>query len=1122
MSQDQGQIYAQAAQTASDEELLKYMQADTVEADQQQAKVEPRLVRGLPASVERTPPGETTPRVGAKPTGAGGIVNTAASVVGDIATGIGESPGAVVGGAIGAAHELADSIDSAGAWVAETAANAVGDTATAKNIADARAKGETALASWIPEAAPSKSVTGNVIQGISQFVTGFVAGGRVLKAAGMIGREASLGSVFLKSAFSDAFAFDPAQQRLSNLVESAPELKNPVTEFLASKPGDSESLGRFKNALEGLGVGGAMQLAFTQAMKGMRALRELRPPPPTPEQIARQVREGVAPLGNAEGAPVTVRTLARDSAPPSGLVGAGPAKSGDEVFINFARIESADDVKSVIQKAANIYKGDIVEAQRGVQSFEATKQLADDMGMTVDELISRPRGSNGARTPFTAEEALAARRIYTASGQKLLELAQKAAGPNAGQIDLFNFRKMMAVHYAIQSEVIGARTETARALSSWKIGAGAGETQLRAIQAAMEGQGADTARMANELARLQAAGATQGAIAQYVRKSAFGTFTQGVREVVVNGFLSNPLTHIVNTVSNTGTFFLSVAERRVAAGISRVTGSDAVASGEAGAMLFGAIEGQNDAWRLAAKTLRTGETTDLLGKVDQPRVSAIASMRNDAFGKSVNAIGTVVRVPTLLMSTADQYFKAINYRAELYSTATRQAAAEGLSGRAFGQRVAEIVANPPEGLRIDAADAALYNTFNNKMGWFGQSLMRLRESGGALNPSWIIATFIRTPVNIARFAFERTPLAPLVGQWRAAIAEGGASRDIALARVALGTMITGTAQQLVSSGIVTGAPPSDPNEAALWQREGRQKYSLKVGDTWFSYNRMDPFGMTMGFAADIQQALKRGEVAPSDVDEWQEVLAAGVAAISDTAMDKTFMSGYANFVEMLNDPRRYATKEINSIVTGFVPFSAGVGAASRLYDPTQRDAKTPLDSIMARIPGMAERIIPRRDLWGAPITDENNVYNAFSPARAVREAPEPIDAELDRLRVYPDGIGWKTSINGVQFDFSENPRALDAYRELAGNGWKHPAWGMGLKDFLNATVSGNGALSGVYRIYTDGEQGGKAAFIRKWIADYREGAARALLNDPKFVDFKSQWEETRAADQQARQRVSLH
>lgn len=1123
-SEDAAVEYAAGMEAVREDEMLDGA-LDAYEQEQgvQEAKVSPKFQTKPTATAAKPKQGE--PPVGPAVTGGMDALTGVASVAGDIAVGFAESPGAILRGVAGGADELLESIDSASAWVAINGARYLGDEEGAKVLEGQSERGElVALGGLIDTPQASSSVTGNIIQGIAQFATGFVAGGKALKAAGLIGKGGGITAAFAKGAFADAFAFDPAQQRLSNLIESNPQLQNPVTEFLASKPGDSEAMGRFKNALEGMGIGGAIQGAFVMGLKGLRAYKAMNPPPPTPAQIQAQVTQGLAPIGNPSAPAMTVRKTATDGVTPEALTGYVNigAKGDQSVFINMARIETADDVKDILQKSANLFKEEVGEAQRGVQSFEETAKLADDLGMSVEELLSRPRGPNNARTPFTAEEALAARKLYTASGEKLMELAQKAASPTAGPMDLFNFRKAMSVHHAIQAEVIGARTETARALSSWRIGAGSSAEQLRMIEQSLDNAGADSVALAKQLVTLQATGATPGAINKFVRQSMFGNVGEGLREVYVNGLLSGPSTHIVNAMGNFGTLALSAVERRVGAAVSRnATQSDAIASGEAGAMLWGMLAGQKDALRLAWKTLRTGQTEDVLGKVDAPRPSAIGSTRNDAFGVAVNAIGTVIRIPSLLMSSADQYFKAVNYRASLHALAYRQATSEGLTGPAFGKRINDILNNPPDSVKIESADAALYNTFNNKMGWFGQKIMGLREAGGPLVPIWLVATFIRTPVNIARYAFERTPLAPLVGQWRADFAAGGARRDMALARVATGTMIMGIAQQMVDEESVTGSVPKDANEAALWKRLGRQPYSVKVGDTWYSYNRADPFGMIMGFAADIQQTLRQGEVSPKDVDEWQEVMAAGISAVSMTALEKSFMRSYSDFNEMMSDPKRYAPNQINSILSSFVPFTSLMGAATRLGDATQRDARTPLDAIYAKIPGLADRVIPKRNLWGEAAVDKHGVLNVFNPMRASTETGSVIDMEMERLQVFPEGIGWKSSIDGVAIDFDNAPIALDEYRRLAGNGWKHPAWGLGLKDFLDQVVTGQHPMGQIYKLYSDGDQGGKAGFIRKAIQEYREGAGQALLNDPAFKDFRRYYDEEKAIQRQAKQKITL-
>src|SRR5690242_4615201 len=169
---------------------------------------------------------------------------------------------------------------------------------------------------------------------------------------------------------------------------------------------------------------------------------------------------------------------------------------------------------------------------------------------------------------------------------------------------------------------------------------------------------------------------------------------------------------------------------------------------------------------------------------------------------------------------------------ELHAQAFRQARSEGLEDAALDQRVAAIVADPPPNIRLAAADAALYNTFSNPNGAFGQALLKMRNGGGALNPLPLVLPFVRTPVNVARYTFERTPLAPLVGQWRADIAAGGARRDLALARASTVTAMLMTAFDLADQGILSGAgvyPKSDQAKRETRQPLGGQAGSVKVG-----------------------------------------------------------------------------------------------------------------------------------------------------------------------------------------------------------------------------------------------------------------------------------------------------
>ena len=93
----------------------------------------------------------------------------------------------------------------------------------------------------------SKTTAGSLVEGISQFATGFVP---IFGAAGKIGALAKAGKItqgVVAGAVTDFAAFKGQEDRLSNLIQQFPELQNPVTEFLAHDANESEVEGRLKS-----------------------------------------------------------------------------------------------------------------------------------------------------------------------------------------------------------------------------------------------------------------------------------------------------------------------------------------------------------------------------------------------------------------------------------------------------------------------------------------------------------------------------------------------------------------------------------------------------------------------------------------------------------------------------------------------------------------------------------------------------------------------------------------------------------------------------------------------------------------------------------------------------------
>ncbi len=141
----------------------------------------------------------------------------------------------------------------------------------------------------------SQTIGGSLVEGVTQFLLPFGALAKGATAVSKLGAASKLGraakpfttvnkkgktklnwkGVLAAESASDFVAFEAHEQRLSNLIQTHPNLKNPISEFLAAKDTDGELEGRFKNTLEGLGLTGVAG-SLIQAVKLVKLNRQDR------------------------------------------------------------------------------------------------------------------------------------------------------------------------------------------------------------------------------------------------------------------------------------------------------------------------------------------------------------------------------------------------------------------------------------------------------------------------------------------------------------------------------------------------------------------------------------------------------------------------------------------------------------------------------------------------------------------------------------------------------------------------------------------------------------------------------------------------------------------------------
>ena len=809
-----------------------------------------------------------------------------------------------------------------------------------------------------------------------------------------------------------------------------------------------------------------------------------------------------------------------------------PASKEPGIYVNFARINGPDDVKNAMGQLADAFKDNINQARRGVQTFEDTKLGADAVN-AWDTLMSRRVGE-----PLNAEQSLAARQLWATSASKTYDLANAAVATPTPE-NLFAFRKMLATHAAIQEQVIAARTETARALSSWRIPAGAADYRMAQIMGSLKaetGPNSDGLQvalgMAQRVKALQEAGDVEG-LNGFVEKSVYAKTRDAALEAWTNGLLTSPLTHVKVTVSNAATVALRIGERGIASQISGVLGdTDGVSAGEAAAQYSGLVSGLKDAFRYAGRAanaflneepipplgndplsnaIKAAKSGSYTVGEDTPDHRFGGAISSDAFnmsqsgwaGQGVDYLGQLVRSPGRALTAEHDFFRSIGYRMELNALATRQAAQEVQQGsitqEAMGSRVQEIIANPPPSVTVGAIDGAKYQTFTDAPGKLANLIEQARTDFPMLR---VVLPFYKIPARILSFTFERSPIAPLMSSYQSSIAAGGARASLARAQMGLGTSIMLATADAVMSGQITGSGPPDKATRSAMENTGWLPYSMKVGDHWVQYNKLETAGSSMAMAADIVETARNYHAAVNgDNPDMEKLAVAGALSIAQNITSKTYLQGLSNMFDAIANPKTEGESVARSYAGSLVP--AGVGAIDRMQDPYQRTVYSMMDAIKAKTPGWSETLPPRRDEWGQPVehaSDLGKAYDLLSPFATRKPNDSPIDKEVARQGFNVNLPESKASFGGgAVIDLRKDPALYSRYVELAGNGYKDPAWGLGAKDLLDQIVSGNHPLSSTYNMKSDGPQGGKAQMVQGLMNQYREGARQQLLQEnPKL------------------------
>lgn len=830
-------------------------------------------------------------------------------------------------------------------------------------------------------------------------------------------------------------------------------------------------------------------------------------------------------------------------------------KGGKGWTFNLDHLEGADDVLKIIKETS-----EMIDEPKKVISWADTEvaahKLADYGGVDPKQVM------NWARTQGVNAEQLELAKIMMMESAELVQDAtdfiytRKASGALT-DADMLGYMQIVNRHFGIQKSVSGMKSEAGRTLNIMKRLTGAqGITYNGQVRDLLNVLGGDD--HVRTLIDMLADADTTDALNKMTAQMSNVGWKDMAYEIWINGLLSGARTQEVNFFGSGLATLVGNIDQVMAGGIGDMRGLATYMVGRGHVhhanikdmlpYMYGELKGTIDGLRIAARSMRTGTSAfDPSVKMEarvkggfNPAQQPAVTVENLArlTGRPIPQ-GTLAkaadyffdlspvggRLPTRFLVSADDYWKAINYRAHLHVEAYRMARAEALEqgikdqAEYIGRRAPELISDMPQELHHTALQAARVATFtDDPTGPLWGGLMGLAQGVRSI-PVFgkMVVPFARTPVDLAKWATHHTPAALVDSQVLAAIRAGGPQADVALGKIATGSTIGIIAGLMYSSGFITGAGPTEKRGlSAAERRLGIQKRSLRVPkgyygnekDEFYDISRTDPVGMLLTIVADTLDVM-----AWSDDEATLDEIAGSISiAIAENFTSKTYLTGVADFFEAwVSDPKRFMGQWVEKLSGSMVP-TLVADVNKHFFDKTQREVDGILNSWRSRIPGLSKSLPPRRNLWGYEITrDHFNMFNPFQYSEFAEKSHTDLDVEIymNRWNITKPSPNW-AGLDLRQFESADGSRnAYDRYVELQGHIFEDER-GMTLEESLLDLVR-----SDYYRKeLTPGPDGTQKIDFMSEIIWFREQARLQLLQE--FPDLGLAAEEKQRKQDKAR------
>ncbi len=354
-----------------------------------------------------------------------------------------------------------------------------------------------------------------------------------------------------------------------------------------------------------------------------------------------------------------------------------------------------------------------------------------------------------------------------------------------------------------------------------------------------------------------------------------------------NSILSAPTTQAANIIGNTTFSAWHFTAERLTEGVINtvVRNPKNVQWGEfkylAAGILPGLSQGVRNfyrAWDSETPYFELSLRATAGSKIEEPNIA----IKGDK--------GRVVRVPQRTLLAFDELYKSVFANMEVGAQAYRIAKADGLRGPQLQERISQLVADTNSPAWDEALAVARKLTFQSRESEALNALLKMR---GAVPFARYLLPFVTTPWNIFGEGIRRSP----IGVVNLAADTYRASKDGSWNKV-----VTQFGNQLIAWSAVLLLMDNDPDEPWITGAASAARYNtrtkayrtfpsqgIKIGDTWYSYARVEPMATWLSLAVDVAESLRS--------DAPLEAIVKPFDNLAGQIRSKTFMQSMGDILE---------------------------------------------------------------------------------------------------------------------------------------------------------------------------------------------------------------------------------